>query len=284
MAPTTGTSPRRLAPPTTRNLSHRHLARIAYRSRSRMAAGPWSTSPASTPAPATTARTRLGDFSRTSKNDPRLPPTPTPTRPTPPSGWPSRAATCDEDVGRVLTAGAERPVRRRRRPVHAAAPRPTSTRRCGSSEPGSTSSRPTATGTTTSWRRCARSSCPAARPGRRTCTSRRTVVRRAERSAWAALERYGDQPGADDGPGGVNPLTAKYLNRLSDLLFILARVANLEHRRGRPVAAGRRARARSRRRPRRTARGDGERHGGRPLGDVDVAPGRRASSQDRSAV
>jgi len=55
----------------------------------------------------------------------------------------------------------------------------------------------------------------------------RTVTRRAERSTWAALEAYGDQPGDDDGPGGVNPLTATYLNRLSDLLFILARVANL---------------------------------------------------------
>jgi cob(I)alamin adenosyltransferase len=45
----------------------------------------------------------------------------------------------------------------------------------------------------------------------------RTVVRRAERSAWAALEVYSDT---------MNPLTAKYLNRLSDLLFILARKAN----------------------------------------------------------
>lgn len=48
----------------------------------------------------------------------------------------------------------------------------------------------------------------------------RTVVRRAERSTWAALDMY---------HGGMNPLTATYLNRLSDLLFILARVANREH-------------------------------------------------------
>jgi cob(I)alamin adenosyltransferase len=45
----------------------------------------------------------------------------------------------------------------------------------------------------------------------------RTIVRRAERSAWAAVEAHGDT---------VSLLAVKYLNRLSDLLFILARVAN----------------------------------------------------------
>jgi cob(I)alamin adenosyltransferase len=45
----------------------------------------------------------------------------------------------------------------------------------------------------------------------------RTVVRRAERRTWAAIHAFG---------GGVNPLTAKYLNRCSDLLFVLARDAN----------------------------------------------------------
>jgi cob(I)alamin adenosyltransferase len=45
----------------------------------------------------------------------------------------------------------------------------------------------------------------------------RTVVRRAERSTWAAIDTY---------HGGMNPLTATYLNRLSDLLFILGRLAN----------------------------------------------------------
>ncbi|MBA2532672.1 MAG: cob(I)yrinic acid a,c-diamide adenosyltransferase [Nocardioidaceae bacterium] len=47
----------------------------------------------------------------------------------------------------------------------------------------------------------------------------RTVTRRAERSAWAALGEHGDT---------MNVLTARYLNRLSDLLFILARYANRE--------------------------------------------------------
>jgi cob(I)alamin adenosyltransferase len=45
----------------------------------------------------------------------------------------------------------------------------------------------------------------------------RTIVRRAERSAWAAIDAHGDS---------VHPLPARYLNRLSDLLFILARQAN----------------------------------------------------------
>jgi cob(I)alamin adenosyltransferase len=45
----------------------------------------------------------------------------------------------------------------------------------------------------------------------------RTIVRRAERSTWAAIEAHGD---------AVRPLPARYLNRLSDLLFILARRAN----------------------------------------------------------
>jgi cob(I)alamin adenosyltransferase len=45
----------------------------------------------------------------------------------------------------------------------------------------------------------------------------RTVARRAERSVWALLEVEAERTNAE---------TARYLNRLSDLLFILARAAN----------------------------------------------------------
>ncbi len=59
---------------------------------------------------------------------------------------------------------------------------------------------------------------PGGTPGSALLHVSRTVVRRAERATWAALEAHGDS---------MNPLTATYLNRLSDLLFILARHANL---------------------------------------------------------
>ena len=58
---------------------------------------------------------------------------------------------------------------------------------------------------------------PGGTPGAALLHTARTVVRRAERSTWAALEVHGDT---------MNPVTARYLNRLSDLLFILARRAN----------------------------------------------------------
>ena len=48
----------------------------------------------------------------------------------------------------------------------------------------------------------------------------RTVARRAERAAWRAYEDFADT---------MNKLTITYLNRLSDLLFILARYCNREH-------------------------------------------------------
>jgi len=47
----------------------------------------------------------------------------------------------------------------------------------------------------------------------------RTITRRAERWTWVMLEAE---------PERTSPLPARYLNRLSDLLFILARTANAE--------------------------------------------------------
>jgi cob(I)alamin adenosyltransferase len=58
---------------------------------------------------------------------------------------------------------------------------------------------------------------PGGTPGAALLHIARTVVRRAERSTWALL---------DNEPDATNPTTATYLNRLSDLLFILARAAN----------------------------------------------------------
>jgi cob(I)alamin adenosyltransferase len=45
----------------------------------------------------------------------------------------------------------------------------------------------------------------------------RTVVRRAERHTWQAISVHGD---------AMNAMPARYLNRLSDLLFVLARHVN----------------------------------------------------------
>jgi cob(I)alamin adenosyltransferase len=59
---------------------------------------------------------------------------------------------------------------------------------------------------------------PGGTPGAAYLNIARTVTRRAERAGWAAVEVHGPT---------VNLLALTYLNRLSDLLFILGRVANL---------------------------------------------------------
>jgi len=61
---------------------------------------------------------------------------------------------------------------------------------------------------------------PGGTPGATLLHVARTVTRRAERSAWSAVAEHGDT---------ISPLPAKYLNRLSDLLFILSRRANEGH-------------------------------------------------------
>lgn len=58
---------------------------------------------------------------------------------------------------------------------------------------------------------------PGGTPGASLLHVARTVVRRAERTTWQALHEHGPS---------MNELPAQYLNRLSDLLFILCRIAN----------------------------------------------------------
>jgi cob(I)alamin adenosyltransferase len=59
---------------------------------------------------------------------------------------------------------------------------------------------------------------PGGGPAAAACHLARTVVRRAERRVWtlSALEAEGARP--------LSPVPARYLNRLSDLLFVVARV------------------------------------------------------------
>ena len=58
---------------------------------------------------------------------------------------------------------------------------------------------------------------PGGTPGAALLHVARTVSRRAERSAWLLVEHDAEH---------TNDLAVRYLNRLSDLLFILARCAN----------------------------------------------------------
>jgi cob(I)alamin adenosyltransferase len=58
---------------------------------------------------------------------------------------------------------------------------------------------------------------PGGTPGAAALHIARSVVRRAERAGWAAYAAHGDS---------MNVIALTYLNRLSDLLFILARHAN----------------------------------------------------------
>lgn len=96
---------------------------------------------------------------------------------------------------------------------------------------------------------------PGGTPGGAQLHLARTITRRAERAAWLAIATYGTQPRPDDPPqrdhpnnkmddptagqsdaaphgqepaesGGINPVAVSYLNRLSDLLFILTRRVN----------------------------------------------------------
>jgi cob(I)alamin adenosyltransferase len=58
---------------------------------------------------------------------------------------------------------------------------------------------------------------PAGTPSSSLLHIARTSVRQAELRIWVAIEEHGD---------AINPLAVKYVNRLSDLLFVLARHEN----------------------------------------------------------
>lgn len=58
---------------------------------------------------------------------------------------------------------------------------------------------------------------PSGSPGGTSLNLARTIVRRAERACWRAESVH-----------SINPLVMTYLNRLSDLLFIMGRQANLD--------------------------------------------------------
>src|SRR5256886_15034502 len=64
---------------------------------------------------------------------------------------------------------------------------------------------------------------PGGGPAAAACHLARTIARRAERRAWTRARAE-----------SVNPEVLKYLNRLSDLLFVLARVL-ARHERGTEV-------------------------------------------------
>ena len=171
LAPTTRTSPREAAPPATRNLLHAAIVatrgRLPTRRSRRAYAGAMVN--------LTRIYTRTGDDGTTAprRHEPDRarptrgwPPTPTSTRPTPHIGVALAAGELADDVAARAAARPERPVRRRRRPVHPGRRRPASTRRCGSSadyvdrlEAGCDQLQ------RASCRSCARSSCPAAPPG-----------------------------------------------------------------------------------------------------------------------
>ena len=112
-------------------------------------------------------------------------------------------------------------------PIHCACPVRMTRPPCGSWRRASIG---WSTGATSSAIRCRPSnpsSCPAGRWRRPSCTSPvRSPGGPSGPPGWLPTE-YGTEPVADpETPGGVNPLAITYLNRLSDLLFILTRAVN----------------------------------------------------------
>ena len=95
---------------------------------------------------------------------------------------------------------------------------------CGSSRRRSTRSRPTATRSTPTLPELRSFVLPGGTEAAARLHVARTVCRRAERDVLLGSEEV-----------DLNPLVLRYLNRLSDLLFILARAANADAGRDEPL-------------------------------------------------
>ena len=161
--------------------------------------------------------TALGDMSRAAKTDPRIAAYADANEANAVIGVALALGGLAEDVRHGPDPGAERPVRRGRRPGHPGRARPgvpAAARRAVLRRPAGGRLRPLPGADLEKLRSFI---LPGGTAGAALLHQACTVVRRAERSTWAALEVHGET---------MNPLTATYLNRLSDLLFILARTAN----------------------------------------------------------
>ena len=184
----------------------------------RIGSASWSTSPGSTPAPATAATTRLGDFSETAKTDLRLAAFADVDEANAHLGVALAQGDLDADIVTLLTrvqndlfdVGADFATPVVANPEHP----PLRVEQdyvdrlegwCDAYNEGLAPLRSFVLSGGT--------------PGAALLHVARTVVRRAERSAWAAYAAHGDT---------MNVLAITYLNRLSDLLFIFARHANKE--------------------------------------------------------